>query len=378
MPIESDCTALERTSNLADYAQAPLARSIVRVDQRERPYAGRAGYPLITIGVPTRNRSALLKKCLESIFAQTYQNIEVLVSDNASTDDTLAVLQSVGDSRLRILSNPEDIGASENFANCVREARGDYLVLVSDDNTLDPLFLEKCARLIRQAPGLPIVLAAFDIAVLNEFHRHQRRIVPGSLSRTLSTGIWGGTGLLKECFTGRLTAAPLSVVVRTDLMRESHLFSSGYQCAADTGWFQALLEGQAGLINERCAVYLVHDSAISAGISPDIRVREYCNSMREFSSALERKISDSATRKQVRGLIAKYLVLQIMITLVLYRRAGASLTDVVGKLRTWRPILRQCPWWDALSILRIRSVARILLPPAAARWSIALGLDKLV
>jgi hypothetical protein len=100
--------------------------------------------------------------------------------------------------------------------------------------------------------------------------------------------------------------------------------------------------------------------------------------MREFSAALERKISDIATRKQVQVLIAKYLVLQIMITLVLYRRAGASLADVVGKLRSWRPILQRCPWRDAISILRLRSVARILLPLAAARWSIALGLDKLV
>ena len=100
--------------------------------------------------------------------------------------------------------------------------------------------------------------------------------------------------------------------------------------------------------------------------------------MGEFSSAVERKISDSATRNDIQGLILRYLALQIMITLVLYRRAGASFADIVRKLWSWRPILKRCTLQDFVAILRLRSVARILLPPTVTRWSIALGLDKLV
>ena len=113
MPTESD--SMEQTCVLTGATQAPVA-------------AAPGGYPLITICIPTRNRSSLLKACVESALTQTYQNIEVLVSDNASTDDTLAVLESMDDGRLRILRNREDIGGAENFANCIREARGDYLV----------------------------------------------------------------------------------------------------------------------------------------------------------------------------------------------------------------------------------------------------------
>jgi glycosyltransferase involved in cell wall biosynthesis len=364
---------------LTDAAQAPVTLSPLSGGERERLHGRHpAVYPLITICIPTRNRSSLLRSCVGSALAQSYQNIEVLVSDNASTDDTLAVLESMDDGRLRILRNREDVGGAENFANCIREARGDYLVLVSDDNSLDPLFLEKCVRLIMQEPGLPIVLAAFDTLVLNEFHKNERRRVPGALSKRLSTGIWPGTEILREYFKGSIAAAQLSVVVRADILRDNHLFSSGYECACDTGWLQALLEGQAGLINERCAVYLAHDSAISAGISPDVRVREFCNVMREFLSDVEGKISDSATRKDIQGLISRYLALQVVITLVLYRRAGASFVDAVRKLWSWRPILKSCTLKDFVAILRLRSLARILLPPTAARWSIALGLDKLV
>jgi len=311
--------------------------------------------------------------------AQTYQNIEVLVSDNASTDDTLAVLESMDNSRLRVLRNRENIGAVENFANCIRAARGDYLVLVSDDNFLDPLFLEKSARLIRLEPGLPIVLAVFDTVILGEFNKNERRLVPGALSRKLSTGIWHGTEILRECLNGRIGAGSLSVVVRTDLLRRNNRYSGGYKCAADIAtWIPALLEGRAGLINERCAVYLTHGSAISAGIPADDRVREYCRAVEEISSAVDRKVSDSAARSDMQGLILRYLAIQIMITLVLYRRSGASFADIVRKLWDWRPMLKRCTLHDFIAILRLRSVARILLPPTVTRWSIALGLDKLV
>ena len=80
--------------------------------------------------------------------------------------------------------------------------------------------------------GLPIVLAVFDILVLDEFHKNERRIVPGALSRKLSTGIWHGTEILREYLSGRITAAPLSVVVRTDILRCNNCFSSGISAPA--------------------------------------------------------------------------------------------------------------------------------------------------
>ncbi|XIA62295.1 glycosyltransferase family 2 protein [Bradyrhizobium sp. TZ2] len=57
----------------------------------------------MTIAIPTFNRAALLKDCVQSALSQTYTNIEVLVSDNASTDDTTKVLREFSDNRLRIL-----------------------------------------------------------------------------------------------------------------------------------------------------------------------------------------------------------------------------------------------------------------------------------
>ena len=149
-----------------------------------------------------------------------------------------------------MLTNPEDIGIVENFAKCVHEARGDYLVLASDDNILDPAFLEKCVRLVRMEPGIPIVLAAYDVLVIDEFSKDERRIVPAIPSKKLSTGIWDGTEILSEYLNGRISAQLLSSIIRIDILRRNGGYSI-HPCSADEAtWIPFLLEGRAGLVNE--------------------------------------------------------------------------------------------------------------------------------
>ena len=316
-----------------------------------------------------------MKNCVASALAQSYRNIEVLVCDNASTDETLTTLKSIDDKRLRLLTNPQNIGMVENFAKCVREARGDYLVLASDDNILDPVFLEKCIRLIRREPGIPIVLAAYDILVIDEFSENEKRIVPAITSKRLHTGIWDGTEILRDYLSGRISAQLLSSVIRTDILR--HNGYSTHPCAGDEAtWIPVLLEGRAGLVNERCATYLVHGSSQSAALSADSRFMDLCEVMDEISVIATKRIRDFTKRRKIQKLTTRYMAHQAMITLVLYRRTGASSADIVRKVWEWRPMLARCSWRDFIAALRLRSLGRIIMPAPVARLSIALGLDK--
>lgn len=336
-----------------------------------------AAYPFITIAIPTRNRASLVKSCVTSALAQTYQNIEVFVSDNASTDDTLATLGAIKNDKLRVMTNPENVGLVGNFNNCIREAKGDYIVLMSDDNTLDPEFLEKCVRLARMEPNIPIVLAAYDILVMDEFAANETRVVPAVLSKKLSTGNWDGTQILEEYLHGRISAQSLSSIIRTDILRRNGGYPSAHPYACDEAiWIPVLLEGRAGLVNERCATYIAHGSSVSARLSPDDRVNDLHEVMKEISVIAERKISDGATRHRIQTLTMRYVVFQAMITLVLYRRAGAGLSDVVRKFWDWRKLLKECTWVDLITTVRLRSLARILMPTPVVRLSIALGLDR--
>jgi glycosyltransferase involved in cell wall biosynthesis len=332
--------------------------------------------PLITIGIPTYNRAALVKTCVASALAQSYPNIEVLVSDNASTDDTLAVLQSVEDKRLRVLANAENVGAMGNFNRCVQEARGEYLVLASDDNVLDPAFLEKCVRLVRMEPGIPIVLATYDVLVMDEFFESERRIITAKTSKKLSTGIWQGTEILKEYLNGRISAQLLSSIVRTDILRRNGGYSN-HPCSADEAtWIPFLLEGRAGLVNESCTTYMVHGASLSERFTADQRVDDAYQIMQEISGIAGKKIPDRATREEIQKLTLRYVAYLAMTNLVIYRRAGARLIDVVRKVGDWRPMLSQCTLMDFIAIMQLRSIGRILLPTPVIRLGIRLGLDR--
>jgi hypothetical protein len=96
--------------------------------------------PAITIAIPTRNRSGLLLEAIRSVQRQSFSDIEVLVGDNASTDDTQSVLSAVAaaDSRVRVLRHPVDVGMVGNWNALVRAAAGRLFLLLSDDDVLLP------------------------------------------------------------------------------------------------------------------------------------------------------------------------------------------------------------------------------------------------
>lgn len=102
-------------------------------------------HPLVTIAIPTYNRAAgFLQGALRSAVAQTYQNIEILVSDNCSTDNTEELVRSLADSRVEYIKHRENIGANNNWNYCLQKARGTYFHLLHDDDLIDPDFIAEC------------------------------------------------------------------------------------------------------------------------------------------------------------------------------------------------------------------------------------------
>jgi glycosyltransferase involved in cell wall biosynthesis len=101
--------------------------------------------PLVTIGIPSFNRaSGYLRVAIESALAQSYANIEVIVSDNCSADHTQDVVQSFDDPRLSYFCQEKNIGQLNNTNFIVQKARGDYLLIYHDDDMIDPDFIETC------------------------------------------------------------------------------------------------------------------------------------------------------------------------------------------------------------------------------------------
>lgn len=102
--------------------------------------------PRLSIGLPVFNGQAYLASAIESILAQTYSDFELIISDNASTDDTPAICDEYArrDHRVRVHRNENNIGATQNFYLVHKLSRGELFALAADDDMYDPRYMQAC------------------------------------------------------------------------------------------------------------------------------------------------------------------------------------------------------------------------------------------
>ena len=95
---------------------------------------------ILTIAIPTYNRDFLLKRAVDSINVQYRDEIEILVSDNASTDKTEMIMKEYANTYpyIRYIRNKENIGSMKNFMQCYRSACGEFVLLLGSDDVLLP------------------------------------------------------------------------------------------------------------------------------------------------------------------------------------------------------------------------------------------------
>jgi glycosyltransferase involved in cell wall biosynthesis len=110
--------------------------------------------PLVTVGIPTYNRGRLVQRAVRSALGQDHDSIEVVVFDDASTDETAAVLESMAEvePRLRYVSQDQNVGHARNFQAALDSAAGEYFMWLSDDDWIDPTYVSTCLRVLR-GPG---------------------------------------------------------------------------------------------------------------------------------------------------------------------------------------------------------------------------------
>ena len=111
--------------------------------------------PLVSVLIFNFNYGRYLRECFESILNQTYDNIEINFSDNASDDDSWAIAQEYALSHpglITITRNRINFGSDANFANCWTNARGKYFLEMCSDDALRPECIEQCITALETNP----------------------------------------------------------------------------------------------------------------------------------------------------------------------------------------------------------------------------------
>jgi glycosyltransferase involved in cell wall biosynthesis len=132
--------------------------------------------PLVSIGIPTFNRPNGLRRTLECITAQTYRNIEIIVSDNCTPGlDVQEVMQQFMNEDQRIQFHRQEVnkGAEFNFQFVLEQANGDYFIWAADDDLCKPDMVEMLVSAMEANSNA--VLCGCDIIVIDENDREIRR-----------------------------------------------------------------------------------------------------------------------------------------------------------------------------------------------------------
>lgn len=121
--------------------------------------------PLVTVAIPVFNGEERISHAILSACRQTYSNLEILISDNCSTDNTENICASfkATDLRIKYYRQKQNIGSIENFHWLLSQATGDYFVLLSDDDQISTYFIQEALDILDANQGIGTVFCHVEV-----------------------------------------------------------------------------------------------------------------------------------------------------------------------------------------------------------------------
>jgi len=177
--------------------------------------------PLVTVGLAVYNGALYLKSALDSLLAQSFTNFELVISDNASTDDTPLICREYvsRDSRVRYVCNATNLGAAQNFNRVFALARGEYFMWAAHDDAYHSEYLTSCLAILE---NFPEVVLCFTQEVGIDEQGKSLGMRPYRLDTTLRYAEDRFIALLRL----DRGSPPIFGLIRTDVLRKTSLIGS--------------------------------------------------------------------------------------------------------------------------------------------------------
>jgi glycosyltransferase involved in cell wall biosynthesis len=213
--------------------------------------------PTFSVCIPTYNAAAYLPEAIDSVLAQTFGDFELLICDDASTDNTAKLVAGYHDERIRYIGFSENLGQSGNFNRCIDEAQGENWTLLSADDRFLPEFLERAHAALTEQPDADFFIAGYRRVDAGGSVLGENR--PWPSPRVVPVG-----GFLEELLQGSVFHT-LTLVVRRELLRRVGHFRDDVRWGHDWDWVLRLVAQGAGVYwPELLADYREHDASGTA------------------------------------------------------------------------------------------------------------------
>jgi hypothetical protein len=224
--------------------------------------------PLISVCLPTFNGAKYIAAAIESVLGQTYQNFEVIVTDDGSQDQTLLIVEefSKTDKRVKLFRNQQRLGAVKNYNHSVHSSNGSFIKPFAQDELLGATNLARCVETLIANPDLSFVTTAKDW--IDEL---DRPIMTGDGYPRAVTQYFDGDErinylqTLRSCFSTltNWVGAPSTLLFRREVFQDG--FSPEFSQLMDLEFFLRLLQkGDAIYIAERLGKFRLHAESQSS------------------------------------------------------------------------------------------------------------------
>lgn len=228
---------------------------------------------LVSVCIPTYNGVEFIEDCINSVCAQTYKNIEILIIDDQSQDATLEIAQrySLNDPRIRVEVNPQNLGLVGNWNNCLQKAGGQWIKFVFQDDLIMPRCIEEMMG-AAQSSGKPLV--SCDRNFIYEAGVDEATRLFYEKNRSDIAHFYAATKVIspKEAIQIALNrpganffGEPTAVLFHRDAVQRVGLFNPHLISACDFEyWTRIAVHFGCAHVGEELATFRVHASAVSA------------------------------------------------------------------------------------------------------------------
>ncbi|HEY5234029.1 MAG TPA: glycosyltransferase family 2 protein [Verrucomicrobiae bacterium] len=210
--------------------------------------------PKASVLIPTYNYARYLPEAIESILGQDYQDFELLISDDCSTDNSAEVIAryAAKDNRIRFHVHPANLGMVQNWNWCLSQARGEYVKFIfGDDKLLSSSAISQMAGLMESDPAISLVASASEV-----IDAHSRVI---ETRNYFQDGVWDGKKIIVRCLErpANLIGEPTLVMFRNP--QDARGYDSRYSQFVDMEmWFHLLENGKFGYLAETLCAFRQH------------------------------------------------------------------------------------------------------------------------
>ncbi len=215
--------------------------------------------PKISICIPTYNRKEYVSQALQSALDQKYENLEIVVVDDGSSDGTQELVRGFEDLRIRYFRNEVNRGRPYTRNRCIDEARGEFLLWLDDDDVLQENIVEEYVGLLQEYPDVQILYGA-----LKRFQSDAMMVDPQDFYQNNKT-------LLNILLTGGCPLPNPGTMVKKELYEKFGKYDEEFLRAQDYEfWSRVVLKASIKKYNGVSCHYRVHENNISAGSVVDV------------------------------------------------------------------------------------------------------------